>query len=103
MPSLSGSGSDPIKPPRTPNVKRPASRRIKLSDKTKGQKGCEKDAVDPETPHLAEVHEHFLKSLKEEAKALNDPLLLYLYDMVIYRTKFGDTECEGVSGRAHPK
>ncbi|MEQ9590674.1 MAG: hypothetical protein RJS97_22210 [Parvibaculaceae bacterium] len=87
MPSLSGNGSDPNKPTPKPSAKKPAARRKRVPDKSDGKKKGKKDAVDLETPHLAEVHEHFLKSLKEEAKAFNDPLLLYLYDMVIYRLR----------------
>jgi hypothetical protein len=92
MPSLrgSGSGSENDKPRQGPPAKRSASRRKRVSVKDK--KGSKKATADAEPIALATVHEHFLKLLREEAKTLNDPLLLYLYEMVIYRTKVWDNE-----------
>ncbi len=80
MPSLSGSGNEARKLQR-----RPTTRRKKTFAKSK--KGRKKAAVDQETPVIREVHEHFLLLLRKDAKALNDPLLLYLYDMVIHRNR----------------
>lgn len=44
------------------------------------------DKLDEAEKQKREVHVHFLKLLKEEAKRFEDPLLIYLYDMVIHRT-----------------
>jgi hypothetical protein len=90
MPSPSGNGSDAYKPQRRPPATKSISRRKRVS--AKDQKGSKKATADLEPIALATVHEHFLKLLREEAKTFNDPLLLYLYDMVIYRTKIGDNE-----------
>jgi hypothetical protein len=89
MPSLSGNRNEASKP-RRPPAKKPASRGRRATAKSK--KGSKQAADSPEAPALELVQEHFLKLLREEAKALNDPFLLYLYDMVIYRIKVGDPE-----------
>lgn len=90
MPSPSGNGSDADKQQRRPPATKLMSRRKRVL--AKDQKGSKKATADLEPIALATVHEHFLQLLREEAKTLNDPLLLYLYDMVIYRTKIGESE-----------
>ena len=42
------------------------------------------------TAKIVETHCLLLELLKEEAKALKDPLLIKFYDMTIMRTKVGE-------------
>ena len=51
------------------------------------RRGSTREKLDRIT--MLATHDHFLNLLQEEAKDLEDPLLIFLYDMVIYRTKVG--------------
>ena len=88
MPSLSGNNSDANKPARLPPLKGRRSKRRGGPRETKHK--SRQIAGDQTSPDIRQSHDHLLRMLREEAKTLNDPLLLYLYDMVIYRTEVGD-------------
>jgi len=54
--------------------------------------GTERRTVQPilTLEKIAETHCLLLELLREEAKALNDPLLINFYDMTIMRTRDGE-------------
>lgn len=87
MPSPSGNGSDADKPQRRPPARKRTSIRKRTSRKDDGKKSGESGHDSLEELSMVGVHDHFLKLLREEAKGFNDPFLLYLYDMVIYRNE----------------
>lgn len=92
MPSLSASRNYASNPGRQTTAKKPPSKRNMASAKSKGKEESSKAIIEPETIRLAEIHEHFLRLLREEAKTFNDPFLLYLYDLVIYQNRVGVNE-----------
>lgn len=59
----------------------------KLSKESTEGLGAEKEA-DPDAIRL--THDHLLNLLRDEAKDLEDPLLIHLYNMVIYRNRHGE-------------
>jgi len=88
MPSLRDKGTKG-KAPQYPQSmgKRPSSKRTRPSKLPKTSKAVANVSNKTDCAAMRLTHDHFLNLLREEAKDLEDPLLIYLYGMVIYRTK----------------
>ena len=88
MPSLRDKGTKGKVPQRPQSMgKRPSSKRTRPSKLPKASKAVTNALNKTDCAVMRLTHDHLLNLLREEAKDLDDPLLIYLYDMVIYRTR----------------
>ncbi len=56
-----------------------------MTEKNRLEDGVPDGTSETDLQSLQRTHERLLVSMRQEAEALKDPLLLRLYDMVIFR------------------